>query len=439
MSKVLNERRQKGTDILSDAEINNAFDDDLKKQVLEMTCALVDIPSPTGEEQAIAQYVASRYRELGMEVEMQEVEPGRHNVIARLKGRGTGRSLMFNGHFDTSTTGKEEGLPFGHKPQSRIIDGWIYGLGVSNMKNAFAGYFGAISILKRLNIQLDGDIVITGVVGEIEKAPIDQYQGAEFRGGGMGTMFASHHGVITDNAILGEPSGLRVQLGNTSYVFARVQTRGIAQHTWSKENGEDAIEKCVKIMDAFREWEPVFEARHSHPRMGSRIGIGAIQGGYPFKPAICPAPHCNLYLDFRFPPDVTIAAMQREIQEFLDSLREGDPTLESELKLYMCRPGSEIDASESVARTVHAAHRDVFGKDPAEPTRYRYCVSSDPSILDHYGIPALTYGAGGIRRDGTYSMYDQFGEILSIENLYASTRVYAKSALELTKREAPGA
>jgi acetylornithine deacetylase/succinyl-diaminopimelate desuccinylase-like protein len=428
--------RQPGAGRVSDAELDNALDAALKKSIVEITCALVDIPSPTGEEQAIAQYVAALYRELGMEVEMQEVEPGRHNVVARLRGRGTGRSLMFNGHFDTSTTGKEEGLPFGHKPQARVVDDWIYGLGVSNMKNAFAGYYGAISMLKRLNVELDGDIVITGVVGEIEKGPIDQYQGAEFRGGGMGTMFASHHGVITDNAILGEPSGLRVQLGNTSYIFARVQTKGVAQHTWSKENGEDAIEKCVKIMEAIRDWEPIFEAKHEHPRMGSRIGIGAIQGGYPFKPAICPAPYCNLYLDFRFPPDVTIAGMRREIQSFLDSLRANDPRLESELKLFMCRPGSEIEASTSVARAVHEAHVGVFGEEPSEPTRYRYCVSSDPSILDHYGIPALTYGAGGIRQDGTYSMYDQYGEILSIENLFAATRVYARSALALTEAEA---
>ena len=47
-------------------------------------------------------------------------------------------------------------------------------------------------------------------------------------------------------------------------------------------------------------------------------------------------------------------------------------------------------------------------------------------------MPALTYGPGGIRRDGGYSVYDEFGELVAIDNLARCTRVYALAALQLT-------
>lgn len=415
-------------------EIINGLDKELKDEIVEMTCDLVNISSPTGEEAAIADYVAGRYKELGLEVRFQEVEPGRSNVIARQKGKGRGKSLLFNAHFDTSTTGREEGLPIGHKPiATRNNDGWIHGLAVSNMKNAFAGYYGALKLLRKAGVEPAGDITICGVVGEIEKAPVDEYQGASYRGGGLGTIVASHYGVIADNAILGEPTGMRVQLGNSSYFFARIQLRGVAQHTFCKENGVDAIEKGIKVIEALRKWEPDYEARYPHPRMGSRIGIGAVMAGYPFKPAICPAPYCNIYVDFRWPPTFPITQVKRDVDEFLASLNDADPELDSELSVFVCRQGGEISADEELATVLTSSHQSVFGKDPVSPTRYRYTVSSDPTILMQYGIPALTYGAGGIRPDGSYSMYDDLGEILSIDNLHRVTTVYALAAAQLTQ------
>src|SRR5688572_15329188 len=165
--------------------------DDLAKMMLEM----VDIPSPTGKEEAFARYLGARFAELGMEIRYQEMEPGRPNVIARLKGSGGGPSLMFNGHMDTTHVGDEPGLQMGHRNNSGVIDDeWIYGNGCSNMKSAFPAYYGAIKAIQEAGVELKGDIIMAGVVGEIEKAPIDQYQGCEYRGGGSGSRWLVMHG-----------------------------------------------------------------------------------------------------------------------------------------------------------------------------------------------------------------------------------------------------
>lgn len=409
-----------------------ALDKELESELVDFACDVINIASPTGEEAEMASYLKSRFESLGMKTRLQEVEPNRENVVARLKGTGRGQSLLFNGHMDTSTTGREEAdLPFGLEPKARIIDGWIHGLGISNMKSAFPAYYGALRMIQKAGIELPGDVLVNGVVGEIEKAPIGHYQGPTCRGGGCGTTYAAQHGVIADVSIVGEPTGLRVQPGNTSYMFVQISTKGVAQHTWSKENGVDAIPRAMKIMEALRGWEPDFELLHEHPRMGSRLGIGAIEGGYPYKPSICPAPYCNIYLDVRFPPDKSIMQVRNELAAFLRELCASDPELDADLDIYLCRTGYEIDREDPLITSVEEAHRAVFDTDARYPEPYRYAVSADTAILSDFGVRAMTYGPGGITRDGTYSMYDKDGEVCSIENLIRCTKVYALAMLEL--------
>ncbi len=415
------------------AAIDAGLDDALRDELVAMTCDLVNIRSATGEEGPIADYLLGRLRELGLGAELQEVEPGRNNVIARWAGAGDGPSLLFNGHFDTGVSGREEGLPFGLLPQARIVeDDWIYGLGVSNMKVAFACYYGAIRLLQKAGLAPSGDLLVAGVVGETEKAPINQHQGPTVRAGGWGTIYASYHGVLADSAIIGEPTGLTLQTGNSSYIFARVRTRGASQHTWSKERGDDAMAKAVRVLDALRAWESAFEASHPHPRMGSRIGFGGIVAGNAFQPAVNPPRVADVFLDLRYPPDASIMDVRRQLQAELASIRREDPALATELTLYLCRNGYEIADSEPVVQAMEAAHTDVFGEVAGRPERYRYDVSADTSILHEFGVPALTYGPGGIRRDGGKSVYDQFGELVSIRNMLLCTRVYTRAAARLT-------
>src|SRR5690606_29215753 len=81
----------------------NAMNDEVSEEIVSMACALIDIASPTGEEQEVADYLARQFGALDMAVTLQEVEPTRNNMIAHLNPDSAGPSLMFNGHMDTST------------------------------------------------------------------------------------------------------------------------------------------------------------------------------------------------------------------------------------------------------------------------------------------------------------------------------------------------
>ncbi|HWM80037.1 MAG TPA: hypothetical protein VNS56_20830, partial [Methylomirabilota bacterium] len=69
-------------------------------EVVRLACDLVRIPSFTTEETPCAEWLAGYLDGQGLAVTLQEIEPGRKQTIARLAGRGGGRSIMLNGHID---------------------------------------------------------------------------------------------------------------------------------------------------------------------------------------------------------------------------------------------------------------------------------------------------------------------------------------------------
>ena len=76
-------------------------------EIVAMCCDVVNIPSPTGEELEMGRYMRRALEDAGLSVTWQEVEEGRANVVGLWEGTGNGKSLMFNGHMDTSNTGRE--------------------------------------------------------------------------------------------------------------------------------------------------------------------------------------------------------------------------------------------------------------------------------------------------------------------------------------------
>src|SRR2546428_5433841 len=136
-----------------------------------MACDVINIPSPTGEELQMALYMNSALKQLGLDVTWQEVEEGRANVVGRWIGTGGGKNLMFNGHMDTSNTGREEFLTgIGYKPQAVVKNGVIYGLGIYNMKGALVCYTHAVKALQRAGVKLKGDVIVAAGGGGERKA-----------------------------------------------------------------------------------------------------------------------------------------------------------------------------------------------------------------------------------------------------------------------------
>src|SRR5258708_26144631 len=200
--------------------------------VRDLLIDLVNIPSATGKEIGVEHYLVERTRRSGMDTDLPLVDENRPNAVGHLRGCGDGLNLLFTGHMDTSYSGDEEHLAGdGFKPKAIFRDGWVWGLGASNMKSGLASALIAIEAIVKAGIALDGDISFGGVVGEIEKTAIEEFQGVEYSGHGVGSRHLVTHGVTADFAVLAEPTGMRISIANMGCIWLRITVGGTVAHS----------------------------------------------------------------------------------------------------------------------------------------------------------------------------------------------------------------
>src|SRR5215510_1843948 len=81
-----------------------------REELAQLGCELTSIPSPTGREKAIAEFILAWFAANGLKSVSQDVEVDRPNAVGILTDDGRGLSFGFNGHTDTSFTGTSEDL-----------------------------------------------------------------------------------------------------------------------------------------------------------------------------------------------------------------------------------------------------------------------------------------------------------------------------------------
>src|SRR3954447_16944407 len=185
-----------------------------RDRLVDWVSRAIATPSFTGSEGAMAELMSATFDEMGLHVQWQQVEDGRANVLGIREGSGGAPSLMFNGHMDTSYSGREPWLRHvrGFQPEAFVQDGRLYGLGISNMKGALACYVEAVHALQDAGVRLAGDVLIAAVCGEIEKTQYRDATGAQYRGYAAGSRHLVSHGGVADMCLLGEPTEGKVVL-----------------------------------------------------------------------------------------------------------------------------------------------------------------------------------------------------------------------------------
>src|ERR671935_385429 len=294
-----------------------------RDRLVDLAIRLVSVPSFTGSEEACAVVMRDVLEELGLQVQWQQVEDGRANVLGTWAGSGGGRSLMFNAHLDTSYSGREPwlaGIP-GFQPEGFERDGRIYGLGISNMKGAVACYVEAVRALQDARVRLRGDILIAAVAGEIEKTQHGEAQGAEYRGYAAGSRYLVTHGGVADMCILGEPTENKLVLAHFGTIWMRLSTNGPFIHTAfsSGRLEENSIVRMRSVLDAVLEWLPEWEERMSYRGARGLVNVGGIAGGFGWGVSRTP-PRTHLFLHLRVPPSGAVGDARRQALEFARSL-----------------------------------------------------------------------------------------------------------------------
>jgi acetylornithine deacetylase len=398
-----------------------------RDRLVETASALVNVPSFTGDEEQAARLMVEIYESLGLQVQWQQVEEGRANALGIWPGAGGGKSLMFNGHLDTSYSGREPWLRDvpGFQPQAFERDDRLYGLGISNMKGAVACYVEAVRALQDAGVRLRGDVLIAAVCGEIEKTQQGDAQGAQYRGYAAGTRYLVSHGGVADMCLLGEPTEGKVVLGHFGALWLRIRVHGDFIHTAFSEGRRDrnSILRAREVIDAILEWIPTWEDDPVNGYQGAKaiVNVGAVEGGFGWRASRTPH-HTDLFLDVRVPPTKPMGIARREVLDMVRGLGERFPDYGVEGEVYVTAPGAEIEEGHELVAAIDKVHAEVWGDTPGrDVTRW----FSDASALTRYGVPTVNYGTS------TGLMDVELGENLEIDGLVKTAEVYARVAMEI--------
>jgi acetylornithine deacetylase/succinyl-diaminopimelate desuccinylase-like protein len=409
-----------------------------RDELAQLACDLTSIPSPTGQEKSVAEFILSWFAANGFRAVRQDVEVDRPNAVGILKGDGTGLSLGFNGHTDTSYTGTSADLRMvaNIEPEAelkgRIVGDKVQGLGVSNMKGGVASFMIAGKALKQSGIRLKGDVILAAVVGEISRTPIGPWQSQEYRGEGIGTRHLLTHGMHSDYAVCCDGSDLNIVWTQTGVVQAKITTFGQAEAAWGTNRSnypmeeKNAIVKMTRIIGAVERWGAEFERKYIYKSptgpLFPKVNIGGIEGGAPYRPNYFPGV-CSIYVDVRMPPQVRPVTIKHELEQALDAAG-----VEYELDIYKSLLGHEGKNVEPLVEAVEDIHRHLFGEALRPESPDRASIWTDTNIYNELGIPCIKIGPRG-RRISTRN------EEIDINVLVKAAQIYALMALDICNRK----
>ena len=324
----------------------------------------------TGEE-GVATFLSDLARTSGLEVSLQPVVPGRSNLLARLRPKGTVKQrILLAPHLDTV------GLPaLDELLRPRIHAGRLHGRGACDTKGCVAAMFSAlIAVAGSGRRPADTEVLFLGLVDE--------------ENGQLGSRHYARHGERGDLAVVGEPTRLEVVTAHKGDVWLELKTHGRSAHGATPHLGRNAVHFMARVVEALETTYAAQLKSRSHPLLGSpTINVGAIRGGT--QPNIVPE-ECVISIDRRTLPGESEASVRREIQAVLRSA--GARATFQNLRLAPC-PALETDPTLPLVQALcrAASRRRTVGV-------HYFC---DAAPLSEGGTPSVVFGPGDIREAHT--------------------------------------
>jgi len=372
--------------------------------VAELAAQLVAIESINPDvvvggsgELALARFVAGWCERAGLETTLDDLAPGRANVIAVARGSGGGRSLMLNAHMDTvGVAGMTD--PF----EPRLENGRLYGRGAQDMKGSLAACM--LATVEAARRGLRGDVIFTAVADE------------EFASVGTEAVAAS---VRADAAIVTEPTEMRVAIAHRGFVHLEVEVHGRAAHGSRPDLGIDAIAKTGRILVGIEELDTQLRGDPTHPYLGSgSIHASLIEGGQEFSSY--PA-RCLLQAERRTIPGETRELVERELREIVTRAGDGDPDFSADVRAPISRDPFEVAEDAQIVDAVRRHATAVLG---ATPETVGVSFWADSALLAAAGIPTVVFGPTGA---GLHTE----AEWVDVESLEQCVEIYVAVAAEI--------
>lgn len=323
---------------------------DLSGDVAELTAALVDVPSVSGDEQRLADAVeAALHGCSGLAVERDG------NVVLARTDRGRPQRVVLAGHLDT--------VPIAGNVPSRIEEDVLYGCGTTDMKSGLAVMLRVAHLVG--TGALDPRVDLTWAYYDCEEV--------EAARNGLGRVARDRPAVLAgDLAILLEPTGGAIEGGCQGTLRAEVRTSGVRAHSARSWHGRNAIHAAAPVLARLAEHQ-AREVDVDGLTYHEGLNAVAISGGVASN--VIPD-ECTVTVNYRFAPDRDEAQAEAYVREVFAGfdvvLTDSAPG---------ARPGLDAPLPSAIAAAVGGEPRAKLGW-------------TDVARFGPLGVPAVNLGPG---------------------------------------------
>lgn len=392
-------------------------------ELVELTRALVRIDSviqpETGNTEAAAvAFIADWVRtNLGVEPLVEEVEPGRENIIVTIDFGRPGRVLMLEGHTDVVSEGDPS--RWSHPPfAAEIVDGKIYGRGSCDMKAGVALNLILAKVLRRSELPLGGKLRL-GIVCDEEGMMI-----------GIKDFITRGHADDVDAALVSEPEENQLCITMKGAIRAVVTVRGEMAHGAMPLTGINPSTRLARTILAIEQYE-----REEKDRCGEDVLVGwpsmtptvvqAPPAGEPAQLNVMPGT-ARAFYDIRTTPCQDHDTIRRRLREIIEELAAADPDYRAEIEFIEDRPVVSMERDEPIVVLAAEAYREVTGK---EPVYNGVPGATDGTFLRAWkNIPSLVNGPGPRHKPHQVDEYVEIDELVEAAKCYALTAARFLSA-----------
>ncbi len=371
------------------------------------------------DETRVTNFVSEFLRKEGFEVHLDEVVPGRTNIVAYLRGEPGGKTILLEGHQDVVSIGNRAEWkydPFGAEIVERDGKRVMYGRGTNDTKGNMGAAIFAAKAIKDSGTKVKGDILLC--------IPVDE----------EGMMIGIKHflkkgwGEKVDAAIVCEPEEKHLCLFQKGAVRLMMTFKGVQCHGCMPLTGNDPNWALARFITELKQLEN-FEK--------DRLGQHEFLGWPSFTPTVIKSPsggvaqlnvvpgEATLAVDIRTVPGQDHAAIMRQVQGIVTRLTkqfpDGDDKFTATIEQLDDRPWTEIPKDHPVVKSAAKAYKEIMGKDEI----YNGVPgATDGTFIQAWGkIPVLVTGAGD------RAVPHHVDEWMEIDDLIEASKIFALSSL----------
>jgi acetylornithine deacetylase/succinyl-diaminopimelate desuccinylase-like protein len=347
------------------------------------------IPDGSGER-GVAEAMAAWVSDLPVEASVDEIQPGRVNLVVRLPGTGGGPRLGINAHADTVGYAN-----WADRALSPVTDGdRMIGLGVADDKSGCAAALLALRSLVESGARLRGDLVIACVADE--------------EGVSIGTEDLVERYAM-DASIVIEPDGLpNAIVEHQGFGWIDVIVHGRAAHGSAPEKGIDAIVHMGEVVRRLDRLDREVYSGTSGSRNGKTVfHTGTIEGGTDY--ATYPS-RAVLGIEIGTQPGEHLSDRVREIEAIFGEIAETHPDFHGEVDVRLDREPFRAEGHEELLSALDAAATEAIGR-PFEQRGLN--AWADAALMQAAGIPTVMIGSAG----GNFHAPDEWATIPELAQL----------------------